>query len=182
MFAGNVAVVHSSEMAFPLSCKTSVAAKFATAHPGILPDHACGLRRHSLLRDLGVFKIKSEPLRSRQVKSPRAIHNAGAPPISSEHSTPRPELPTQTDINELSPVDSEKQTEISEDHFSWRSNWYAVQVVNFMDASRPHAVTVLGRPYVLWRDAQGEWRCFVDECPHRLVPLSEVSWNRWLQL
>ena len=181
MVAGNVAVVASSEMAVPLACETSVSAKFADTHPAILRDHACDLRRHTLLRDLGVLKIVSEPLRSRQVKSRRVINNVSAPPISSEHSAPRVELPTQTDINELSPVDSGKQTEIPEDRFSWNSNWYAVQVVNFMDASRPHAVTVLGRPYVLWRDAQGEWRCFVDECPHRLVPLSEVSWNGWLQ-
>ncbi|CAI5476175.1 unnamed protein product [Closterium sp. Yama58-4] len=42
-----------------------------------------------------------------------------------------------------------------------------------MDASRPHALTVVGRPLVLWRDASLSWRCFLDQCPHRLVPLSE---------
>ena len=25
----------------------------------------------------------------------------------------------------------------------------------------------------MWRDGEGEWRCFEDRCPHRLVPLSE---------
>eukprot|EP00850_Spirogloea_muscicola_P026855 SM011309S24270 [mRNA] locus=s11309:20:208:- [translate_table: standard] len=44
-----------------------------------------------------------------------------------------------------------------------------------MDPTRPHAVSVLGRPLVLWRDAGGRWRCFLDQCPHRLVPLSEVG-------
>eukprot|EP00850_Spirogloea_muscicola_P007222 SM000036S13266 [mRNA] locus=s36:245418:247515:- [translate_table: standard] len=44
-----------------------------------------------------------------------------------------------------------------------------------MDPRRPHPVTVVGRSLVLWRDAAGEWRCFADECPHRLVPLSEVG-------
>eukprot|EP00850_Spirogloea_muscicola_P010411 SM000061S19238 [mRNA] locus=s61:362622:364656:+ [translate_table: standard] len=42
-----------------------------------------------------------------------------------------------------------------------------------MDPRRPHPVTVVGRSLVLWRDAAGEWRCFADQCPHRLVPLSE---------
>ncbi|CAI5460350.1 unnamed protein product, partial [Closterium sp. Yama58-4] len=57
--------------------------------------------------------------------------------------------------------------------FEWSRAWYAVGVAADMDAARPHAVTVVGRPLVLWRDASGAWRCFLDQCPHRLVPLSE---------
>eukprot|EP00884_Botryococcus_braunii_P016056 jgi/Botrbrau1/3133/Bobra.0070s0105.1 len=26
---------------------------------------------------------------------------------------------------------------------------------------------------VVWKDGAGQWRCFADRCPHRLVPLSE---------
>ncbi|CAI5934682.1 unnamed protein product [Closterium sp. NIES-65] len=55
----------------------------------------------------------------------------------------------------------------------WNKAWYAVGVIADMDASRPHALTVVGRPLVLWRDASRTWRCFLDQCPHRLVPLSE---------
>ncbi len=40
------------------------------------------------------------------------------------------------------------------------------------DACRPHAITVLGRDFVVWRDQQGDWRAFDDVCPHRLAPLS----------
>ena len=39
-------------------------------------------------------------------------------------------------------------------------------------ARRPHAITVLGRDLVVWRDQQGDWRAFDDVCPHRLAPLS----------
>ena len=156
---------------------TLVAGKISDACPDISHRRASGLRRHSFLGDPSVSKVLSEPLRSRKATDQRAINQAGAAPTSSARSAPRLELPIQTDINEPSPADSENRTEESEDRFTWSSNWFAVQVVEFMDASRPHAVTVLGRPYVLWRDAKGEWRCFVDECPHRLVPLSEVRWT-----
>eukprot|EP00475_Leptophrys_vorax_P044040 TRINITY_DN8683_c0_g1_i4.p1 TRINITY_DN8683_c0_g1~~TRINITY_DN8683_c0_g1_i4.p1 ORF type:complete len:673 (-),score=-55.16 TRINITY_DN8683_c0_g1_i4:33-2051(-) len=60
-----------------------------------------------------------------------------------------------------------------DERFEWRSAWYAVGVADDLDATRPHGVTVLGRPMVLWRDESATWRCFLDECPHRLVPLSE---------
>eukprot|EP00883_Tetradesmus_obliquus_P015685 jgi/Sobl393_1/8841/SZX73315.1 len=41
------------------------------------------------------------------------------------------------------------------------------------DPARPHAVTLLGKQLVLWRDGQGQWQCMQDACPHRLAPLSE---------
>ncbi|HEY9804679.1 MAG TPA: Rieske 2Fe-2S domain-containing protein [Leptolyngbyaceae cyanobacterium] len=57
--------------------------------------------------------------------------------------------------------------------FQWTKQWYPVAVVEYLDASRPHAMQLLGKDIVLWRDGFGQWRCFEDFCPHRLVPLSE---------
>eukprot|EP00232_Nephroselmis_pyriformis_P022294 CAMPEP_0182866418 /NCGR_PEP_ID=MMETSP0034_2-20130328/8194_1 /TAXON_ID=156128 /ORGANISM="Nephroselmis pyriformis, Strain CCMP717" /LENGTH=492 /DNA_ID=CAMNT_0024998745 /DNA_START=41 /DNA_END=1515 /DNA_ORIENTATION=- len=57
--------------------------------------------------------------------------------------------------------------------FDWANQWYPVHFIDDLDPSRPEQVTVLGRAYVLWQDGAGEWRCFVDLCPHRLAPLSE---------
>jgi len=57
--------------------------------------------------------------------------------------------------------------------FQWTKQWYPVAVVEFTDPSRPHAMQLLGKDMVLWRDGSGKWRCFEDVCPHRLVPLSE---------
>ncbi|KOP24545.1 (2Fe-2S)-binding protein [Hapalosiphon sp. MRB220] len=57
--------------------------------------------------------------------------------------------------------------------FQWTKQWYPVAVIDFLDPSRPHAMQLLGKDIVLWRDASGQWRCFEDACPHRLVPLSE---------
>src|SRR2546426_8057784 len=37
---------------------------------------------------------------------------------------------------------------------------------------RPLAITLLGTPVVLWRDAAGTPRALVDRCPHRNAPLS----------
>jgi len=39
-------------------------------------------------------------------------------------------------------------------------------------STTPIAKTLLGTPYVLYRDSDGEIRCFVDQCPHRRAPLS----------
>ena len=57
--------------------------------------------------------------------------------------------------------------------FDWRRAWYAVAVVDSLDADIPMALTVLGVPMAFWRDAEGVWRALHDECPHRLAPLSE---------
>ncbi|MEA5623905.1 Rieske 2Fe-2S domain-containing protein [Nostoc sp. UHCC 0251] len=60
-----------------------------------------------------------------------------------------------------------------EEIFQWTKQWYPVAVVNFLDPSRPHAIQLLGKDLVLWRDSLNKWSCFEDSCPHRLAPLSE---------
>jgi phenylpropionate dioxygenase-like ring-hydroxylating dioxygenase large terminal subunit len=57
--------------------------------------------------------------------------------------------------------------------FQWTKQWYPMAVVEYLDPSRPHKMQLLGNDVVLWRDGSGQWRCFEDVCPHRLVPLSE---------
>ncbi|MBF2007808.1 MAG: Rieske 2Fe-2S domain-containing protein [Chlorogloeopsis fritschii C42_A2020_084] len=64
-------------------------------------------------------------------------------------------------------------TREKEELFQWAKQWYPVAVVDFLDPSRPHALQLLGKDIVLWRDGSGKWRCFEDFCPHRLAPLSE---------
>eukprot|EP00798_Chlamydomonas_sp_ICE-L_P019915 gene19915-26620_t len=69
--------------------------------------------------------------------------------------------------------------------FNWFKSWYAVHLVHNLDKDRPHGITLLGRRYVVWWEAEaagesstsevlgsGAWRCFDDACPHRLAPLS----------
>jgi phenylpropionate dioxygenase-like ring-hydroxylating dioxygenase large terminal subunit len=60
-----------------------------------------------------------------------------------------------------------------EELFSWAKQWYPVAVIDYLDASSPHGIQLLGKNLVLWRDGSQKWRCFEDFCPHRLAPLSE---------
>jgi len=62
--------------------------------------------------------------------------------------------------------------------FAWERAWYPVAVAADLEADRPHAVALLGRELVLWRDAAGAWRCFEDRCPHRAAPLSQGRLER----
>jgi phenylpropionate dioxygenase-like ring-hydroxylating dioxygenase large terminal subunit len=66
-------------------------------------------------------------------------------------------------------IDLNSETE----SFQWHQQWYPVAVVEFLDPTKPHALQLLGKNVVLWRDGQDRWRCFEDACPHRLAPLSE---------
>eukprot|EP01023_Acetabularia_acetabulum_P003938 TRINITY_DN1163_c0_g1_i8.p1 TRINITY_DN1163_c0_g1~~TRINITY_DN1163_c0_g1_i8.p1 ORF type:complete len:549 (+),score=58.87 TRINITY_DN1163_c0_g1_i8:937-2583(+) len=57
--------------------------------------------------------------------------------------------------------------------FSWTKQWYPIQILSDLDEDRPTAVQLLGKDLVLWKGGEGNWVCFEDQCPHRLVPLSE---------
>ena len=58
--------------------------------------------------------------------------------------------------------------------FDWTEAWYPVFYVADLDRQQPARFTLLGRDLVIWWDRQADcWRAFDDQCPHRLVPLSE---------
>jgi phenylpropionate dioxygenase-like ring-hydroxylating dioxygenase large terminal subunit len=59
-----------------------------------------------------------------------------------------------------------EEVQAQEGIFQWTKQWYPVAVVEFLDPSRPHAMQLLGKDIVLWRDGSGKWRCFEDFCPH----------------
>jgi phenylpropionate dioxygenase-like ring-hydroxylating dioxygenase large terminal subunit len=65
--------------------------------------------------------------------------------------------------------DQQRQSDI----FSWTKTWYAVAAIDNLDPEQPNKFTLLGKDYVLWCDAKGEWHCFEDRCPHRLATLSD---------
>ena len=65
----------------------------------------------------------------------------------------------------------EPATEAAE--FSWAKHWYGVGAAHNLDPTRPHALTLLGKNLVLWKDSStGQWNCLEDRCPHRAAPLS----------
>lgn len=58
--------------------------------------------------------------------------------------------------------------------FDCREAWYPVHYLEDLDRAALTKFTLLGQDLVLWWDKAGQcWRAFEDQCPHRLVPLSE---------
>jgi phenylpropionate dioxygenase-like ring-hydroxylating dioxygenase large terminal subunit len=84
----------------------------------------------------------------------------------------------------------------SKEQFDWNKAWYPLVPIEILDVEKPHRFDLLGESIVVWNDGvitdglfqskklrskkngarnvrNGTWRAFVDECPHRKVPLSE---------
>lgn len=57
--------------------------------------------------------------------------------------------------------------------FDYRAAWYPLSPLEDLDPTRPTAVELLGRRYVVWKPRGESFRVFLDLCPHRLAPLSE---------
>lgn len=100
-----------------------------------------------------------------------SLHSQGSPNASevelARQSTSETRRATDKPVEPDAGLGSEAQP------FQWTKQWYPIAVVDFLDASRPHAMQLLGKDLVVWRDGKGKWRCFADACPHRLAPLSE---------
>ncbi|MEA5567058.1 Rieske 2Fe-2S domain-containing protein [Anabaena sp. UHCC 0399] len=58
--------------------------------------------------------------------------------------------------------------------FNFFQHWYPVSPVEDIDPQRPTPITLLGLRLVIWKPKSSEtYRVFLDQCPHRLAPLSE---------
>lgn len=58
--------------------------------------------------------------------------------------------------------------------FNFFQHWYPLTPVEDLDPNQPTRVTLLGQPLVIWKPKSSEtYRVFLDQCPHRLAPLSE---------
>lgn len=90
--------------------------------------------------------------------------------------------------SEASPLVVTSQTRVTEtipaggdnpEHFDWQEVWYPVHYIEDLDKSQPTPFTLLERDLVLWWDNhEHQWRAFLDECPHRLAPLSAGRINK----
>lgn len=61
-----------------------------------------------------------------------------------------------------------------EPEFNFFQHWYPVSPIEDLDPNRPTPVTILGMALVIWKPPSSEtFRVFLDQCPHRLAPLSE---------
>src|SRR6478672_84118 len=58
--------------------------------------------------------------------------------------------------------------------FNFFQNWYPLSPLEDLDPKQPTAVTILGLHLVIWKPQSSDtYRVFLDQCPHRLAPLSE---------
>ncbi|WP_414526988.1 Rieske 2Fe-2S domain-containing protein [Nodularia chucula] len=58
--------------------------------------------------------------------------------------------------------------------FNFFQQWYPLLPVEDIDSTRPNPVTLLGIRLVIWKPKSSKtYEVFLDECPHRLAPLSE---------
>ncbi|MGE5658723.1 MAG: Rieske 2Fe-2S domain-containing protein [Actinomycetota bacterium] len=58
--------------------------------------------------------------------------------------------------------------------FNFFQHWYPLSPIEDLDPTRPTTAKLLGLRVVIWKPKTSEtYRVFLDECPHRLAPLSE---------
>ncbi|NES24081.1 MAG: Rieske 2Fe-2S domain-containing protein [Symploca sp. SIO3E6] len=61
-----------------------------------------------------------------------------------------------------------------EPEFNFFQNWYPLSPLEDLDPKKPTPVTLLGMGLVIWKQKSTEnYQVFLDQCPHRLAPLSE---------
>ncbi|TAF11328.1 MAG: pheophorbide a oxygenase [Nostocales cyanobacterium] len=58
--------------------------------------------------------------------------------------------------------------------FNFFQHWYPLSPIEDLDSQRPVPITLLGIRLVIWKPRSSKnYRVFLDQCPHRLAPLSE---------
>jgi phenylpropionate dioxygenase-like ring-hydroxylating dioxygenase large terminal subunit len=58
--------------------------------------------------------------------------------------------------------------------FNFFQHWYPISPLEDLNPNRPTPIVVLGRRVVVWKPRFSNQYCvFLDQCPHRLAPLSE---------
>ncbi len=58
--------------------------------------------------------------------------------------------------------------------FNFFQQWYPVVPLEDLDPKQPKAIMILGLRLVVWKPGNAEnYQVFLDQCPHRLAPLSE---------
>ena len=58
--------------------------------------------------------------------------------------------------------------------FNFWQNWYPISPLEDLEPNFPTPFTLLGLRLVIWKsDSPSTYQAFLDQCPHRLAPLSE---------
>ena len=63
---------------------------------------------------------------------------------------------------------------MSDNRFNFFQHWYPIAPIEDLPVDRPTSFTLLGQQFVVWKPLNADsFRVFIDQCPHRLAPLSE---------
>ena len=81
-----------------------------------------------------------------------------------------------TEVTEVEP-EAKVAKAPKQDAFNWEKQWYPVLPLSMLHGSGPEALKLLNKDLVLWKDADGKWRCTSGICPHRLAPLAHGRVN-----
>ncbi|KAJ4836999.1 hypothetical protein Tsubulata_022212 [Turnera subulata] len=73
----------------------------------------------------------------------------------------------------VGPSEDERRGFRAVSHYDWTEEWYPLYLAKDVPDDAPLGLTVFDRQVVLYKDGQGELRCYEDRCPHRLAKLSE---------
>ncbi|CAI0438586.1 unnamed protein product [Linum tenue] len=57
--------------------------------------------------------------------------------------------------------------------YDWTEEWYPLYLAGEVPDDAPLGLTVFDKQVVVYRDGEGQFRCYEDRCPHRLAKLSE---------
>ncbi len=57
--------------------------------------------------------------------------------------------------------------------FNFFQHWYPISPIEDLNSKIPTPVTILGIRLVVWKPKSSDYQVFLDQCPHRLAPLSE---------
>ena len=108
-----------------------------------------------------------------------------------------PPTPISTSEPTIASIDTQSSSASETPQFNWFKAWYPLVPIEFLDYEKPHAFKLLGMDVVIWNDGpldinpafksrkermkgakklDGEWRVFVDQCPHRKGKLFWVGY------
>ena len=63
-------------------------------------------------------------------------------------------------------------------NYNWNKNWYPIAFDKYTDKTKPFSFNLLGESLVVWWDHKTKkWNSMKNQCPHKLVPLSEGRIN-----
>lgn len=63
---------------------------------------------------------------------------------------------------------------MSDSGFNFFHHWYPISPIADLDPECPTSVVLLGQRLVVWKPrCSNQYKVFLDQCPHRLAPLSE---------